>query len=233
MSFRLKAILGIALIQAALLLVMIWNGIGILTSTNEQELLKRSSTTAALFSSSAQGAVLGMDFAALESLVKHILTNPGIVYARVLSKQGKVMAEGGEARALARRFVPDRRFKDVTDGVFDAAADIVVSDETYGRVEIGISIDSINASIKRARSQSLIFAGLVLGLVALFSSFLVIYLTRGLDALKVASKRIAAGDFGYQIEVRGTDELAQAAHSFNDMSSQIRTSYDERQRAED
>jgi len=233
MSFRLKAILGIAVIQAILLMVMIWNGIGILTSTNEQELLKRSSTTASLFSSSAQGAVLGMDFAALESLVKHILANPGIVYARVLDKQGKVMAEGGQAQALARHFVADRRFKDVTDGVFDATADIVVSDETYGRVEIGLSIDSINASINKARNQSVVFAALVLGLVALFSSFLVIYLTRGLDALKVASKRIAAGNFGYQIEVRGSDELAQAARSFNDMSSQIRTSYDERQRAED
>lgn len=233
MSFRLKAIFGIALIQAILLFVMIWNGIGILTSTSEQELLKRSSTTAALFSSSAQDAVLGMDLAALESLVKHILTNPNIVFARVLNKQGMALAEGGDTQALARRFVPDRHFNDVTDGIFDADADIVVSGETYGRVEIGISIDSIQANIKKARNESLAFAGLVLGLVALFSSFLVIYLTRGLDALKVASQRIAAGDLGYQIAVMGTDELAQTARSFNDMSSQIRTSYDERRRAED
>jgi diguanylate cyclase (GGDEF)-like protein len=233
MSFRLKAIFGIALIQAILLFVMIWNGIGILTTTNEQELLKRSSTTAALFSSSAQGAVLGMDLAALESLVKQILTNPGIVYAKVLNKQGKALAEGGDAQALARRFVADRHFNDVTDGIFDAGADIVVSGETYGRVEIGVSIDSIQATIKNARNESLVFAGLVLGLVALFSSFLIIYLTRGLDALKVASQRIAAGDLGYQIAVRGADELAQTARSFNDMSSQIRTSSDERRRAED
>ncbi|WP_322628942.1 putative bifunctional diguanylate cyclase/phosphodiesterase [Halothiobacillus sp.] len=233
MSFRLKTIFGIAFIQAILLFAMIWNGIGILTTTNEQELLKRSSTTADLFSSSAQGGVLGMDLSALESLVKHMLTNPDVVYARVLNKQGITLVEGGDAQILVRRFVPDRTFTGVKDGIFDAGADIVVSGESYGRVEIGVSIKSIQASIKEARNQSFVFAGLVLGLVALFSSFLVIYLTRGLEALKVASQRIAAGDLGYQIAVSGTDELAQTARSFNDMSSQIRTSYDERRRAED
>lgn len=233
MSFRLKTLLGIALIQGILLLVMIWNGIGILTSSSEQELLKRSATTAALFSSSAQNGVLGMDLSALDSLVEDLLAQPGIAYARVLNKQGKILAAGGDAQALARSFVPDHALSDTTDGIFDSSADIVVAGEPYGRVEIGVSISSLETKIKQARNESMLFAVLVLGLVALFSYVLVMYLTRGLNALKEATQRLAAGELGYQIKVNGTDELAQVARSFNTMSMQLRTSYDKRLHAED
>ena len=221
------------MIQAILLSLMIWNNLSTLKFTNEQELLKRSATTLNLFSGSAQNAILGMDLGALDSLVKHILDNPGIVYARVLDKQEKTLAEGGSHEALMRPFVEDRRFQDVKNGVFNTSANIIVSDEAYGRVELGISTHALQESIIKARNESFIIAGLVLGLVALFSAFLIFYLTRGLSALKVASQRIASGDFGYQIEITGKDELAQTAASFNEMSSQIRTSYDELKSAED
>lgn len=233
MSFRLKIILGIALIQAALLSVMIWNGLDTLELTNEQELLKRSATTLNLFSGSAQGPLLEMDLGALDSLVNHIMSNPGIVYARVLDKQGKILAEGGNHIALARQFIEDHRLADARNGVFNTSENIVISDEAYGQVELGISTHTLRAAIRNARNESLIIAALVLGFVALFSAFLVIYLTRGLSALKTASQRIASGDFGYQIEIKGKDELAQTAASFNEMSSRIRISYDERRHAED
>lgn len=233
MSFRLRIILGIALIQTALLSVMIWNGLNTLELTNEQELLKRSATTLNLFSGSAQGPLLEMDLGALDSLVNHILSNPGIVYARVLDKQGKTLAEGGNHEALARQFVEDHRLTDARNGVFNTSANIVISNEVYGKVELGISTHSLRAAIRNTRNASLVIAALVLGFVALFSAFLVFYLTRSLSALKTASQRIASGDFGYQIEIKGNDELAQTAASFNEMSSRIRISYDERKHAED
>ncbi len=233
MSFRLKVILGIALIQAVLLSLMIWNSLSTLKLTNEQELLKRSATTLNLFSGSAQNAILGMDLGALDSLVRHILENPGIVYARVLDKQGKPLADGGSHEALMRPFVEDRRLQDVKNEVFNTSSNIIVSHEAYGRVELGISTRTFQESLIKARNESFFIAGLVLGLVALFSSFLIFYLTRSLTALKTATQHIAAGDFGYQINVTGKDELAQTAASFNEMSSQIRISYDERRRAED
>ncbi|MHB1083428.1 MAG: putative bifunctional diguanylate cyclase/phosphodiesterase [Thiobacillus sp.] len=233
MSFRLKTLLGIALIQVVLLSVMIWNGVSILTASSELELLRRSNTSAAMFATSAQSGVLSMDLSALDSQVRQVLAHPGIVYARVLNKQDKVLAEGGDAQALARRFEPDHAFSDVTDGIFDTRDDIVIAGEPYGRVELGVSVRSLQAGIKQARNESIVFAVLVLALVALFSYFLVAYLTRGLNALKGASQHIAAGELGYQVDVHGTDELAQVARSFNAMSLQIRTSYDERLHVED
>ena len=58
MSFRLKTILGIASIQAVLLVLLIWISIGYLRSSNENELMKRAQTVVHLFGTTTKDAVL-------------------------------------------------------------------------------------------------------------------------------------------------------------------------------
>ena len=220
MSFRIKTILGIVFIQAALLLLLTLYGINTLKSSNDQELQKRAATAGALFASTTKNAVLASDLAALESFVNELLTNPDLIYARVIGRQS-VLAEGGDPAALAKGFRPDKHFAAVTDGVFDTAADILIAGEKYGRVELGFSIKALEDVLAKARAQLYIFAVLALTLVLVFSYFLGSYLTRGLNALKTASGYVANGNFGYQIKVLGRDELGQTAAAFNEMSSKL------------
>ena len=233
MSFRWKLIFGVSAIQAALLITLIWSGLNVLKQSNEEALLARAQTTAKLFASTAQGAVLATDIAALESFVGEVLSNPGITYARVVSKLG-VLAEGGAKQELARKFVVDTSLASAAnDGVFDTYADITVSGEYYGRVEIGIATTSIQKLISETRAKSFVLASVNLLLVGLFSWILGIYLTRGLNALQLGAQHIADGNLGQHIEVRGKDELAQTAHAFNEMSSKLKCLDGERVRKED
>lgn len=232
MSFRLKIILGVAAIQAVTLLIMIWGGLNVLRDSNEQALLKRTDTTAKLFASTTQAAVLTTDLAALESFVDELLSNPGIAYARVRSKQG-VLAEGGDKALLARKFVADTSLASTAnDGVYDTAADITVSAEKYGRVEIGFSTTAIQQLIEGTRNKAMLRALLNLVLMGLFSWLLGHYLTRGLNALQQGAMKIAEGDLNYQINVRGQDELAQTALAFNDMTSKLKHLDEERVKKE-
>lgn len=232
MSFRLKIILGVLAIQALMLLIMIWSGLTVLRDSNEEALLKRTDTTAKLFASTTQSAVLATDLSALESFVDEVLSNPGIVYARVLSKQG-VLAEGGEKSALARKFVADTSLASTAnDGVFDAYADITVAGEKYGRVEIGFSTTAIQRLIEDTRNKAMLRAIFSLMLMGVFSWLLGHYLTRGLNALQQGAKQIAEGDLGYRINVRGKDELAQTALAFNDMSAKLKHLDEERVKKE-
>lgn len=217
MKFRWKTIIGIAVIEAALLLVLILSSLQVLRSTNEDELRKRAYTSAQLFASSATDAVVAMDLASLNSILAQVLKNPGIVYARVRG-DNKVLVEGGDPQMLKRLFKAHHSLEEVNDGVFDAYADISIGGENYGRVEIGFSVDSIKTALSEAQQRFFSIAAIEMLLVALFSYILGRYLTRGLDALKTATTHIAQGDFGYQLEVRGKDELADTAHAFNKMA---------------
>lgn len=220
MSFRLKTTLGIMLIQATLLLILNWYGFNAFKSANNEEFLKRAGTTTALFASTTHNAVLASDLAALESFVDEILTNRDIVYARIIAK-GTVLAQGGDPAALARKFIADTQFEDVTDGVFDAYADINITTVKYGSVELGFTTKAMEKVLTEARHKLFIFDALAMALLAIFSYLLGLYLTRGLEILKNASSSVAEGKLGYQIAVRGTDELAQTAAAFNDMSSKL------------
>lgn len=233
MSFRLKTILGVALIEAVLLFLLILSAMSFLRTSNEEELLKRAYSTAELFASAARDPALNMDLSALESLVQQLLGNAGIVYVRVIGNRGSVLAAGGDSQALVRRFRADRTLDDVDDAVLDAFADMQVGDLRQGRVEIGFSTHSIQHVIERARARTI---GIALGemvLVALFSYALGVYLTRGLRQLREASTQIASGRLGVQVPVNGKDELAATARTFNEMSLRLQQADADRQRAED
>jgi diguanylate cyclase (GGDEF)-like protein len=220
MSFRLKIILGMAIIQIAILVVLVSYGITVLRSSNEAELVKRTQTTVRLFATTAQPAVLTSDIASLDSLIKEVLSNPGIVYARVIGPRG-VLAEDGVRSALQQTFIADRDIRAARNDVFNTAADIVVAGQIYGRVEIGFSTAGIQQLVYETRIRTLVISGASIALVVLFSSLLGLYLTRGLKALRDGTRVIARGELGYQIPVRGSDELAETAADFNEMSRKL------------
>lgn len=230
-SFRLKTILGIAFIEAAALIFLIITSLDYLETSNAEELRKRAYTTAHVFASTTKDAVLATDLSSLSSFTDGVLGNPGIVYSRILGLEG-ILAEGGDAEALKRPFHEDHEVADVKDGIFDAYAPITIDGANFGRIELGISTESFNNIMMAARSKVVVIAIIEMVLVALFSLALGTYLTRGLSALQEGSRRIASGDLGYKIAVKGRDELAQTANAFNAMTGQLQISSNERLQAQ-
>lgn len=233
MSFRAKTILGIALIEGLLLFLLIVSSLDYLRTSNESQLLKRAYTTARLFASAAENAVLATDLATLKSEAQQVLSNPGVVYVRVADASGTVLAQGGDPLYLRRSFAATTHLDAVDGGVADAYADITIAGTEYGRVEVGISTAEIQATLTAARRRIIGIAGIEMLMVALFSFALGTYLTRGLGALRLATQRVAEGEFGYEVPVTGGDELAQTAAAFNTMSRSLKNADDERIQAEE
>jgi signal transduction histidine kinase len=231
-SLRLKTILGIATIEAILLLLLISMTLDYLRETNYEGLIKRASTTATLFATTSKNAVLSYDLASLESFVDEVLKNPDLVYARVLGPGEQVFAEAGEANALAAPFHSDTEVDLVNDSIFDTYADIGEGGEIYGRVEIGLDIKSLKSTIDEAQNKSATIAALEMSLVALFSLILGTYLTRQLKFLSAAAKSISSGDLGVQIPVKGQDEIAEVASAFNAMAFNLKEASERRDEVE-
>ena len=222
MSLRLKTILGIAAIEALLLLLLVTMTLSYLRSTNYETLTKRASTTATLFATTTKNAVLSYDLASLDAFVKDVLVNPDLVYARVIGLDNDVFAEAVTKDYLHVSFTPDKRVEDVTDGVFDAFANISEGGVVYGRVEIGLDISSINTTINEAENRSIIIAIVEMGLVALFSFLLGGYLTGQLKGLSAAAKSISTGNLDIKLPIKGRDEIADVASAFNLMAFNLK-----------
>lgn len=229
MSFRLKIVLGLVVIQILLMLILVWSSLNFLRITNEVELSNRASATASILASALSAAVTDDDAGVLIATINEVVAQPDILYIRFI--KGSVIVAAGDPAMLDRPFVEDFLFEDVTDGVYDVSAEIREDGASTGRVEIGISTNEVGDIMVAARREMATIAVIGLGLSILFSLMLGNYFARQLKRLKDATRRIASGDIGYQIAVAGNDELAQTANAFNTMSRKLAMLYSEKQAA--
>ncbi|MFX4221953.1 MAG: HAMP domain-containing protein [Thalassobaculum sp.] len=231
MSFRLKTILGVALVEAVLLSALIVSGIYYLRASNEAQLQERADTTAQLIATMTADSVISTDLATLDILVEQALTNPAIDYVRVRGTGDVVLSEGGDPIALDRPFAEDTSVEAAqADGTLDVSRPIEIAGQVFGSVELGLS----TTALSDVMSDALRWMGAVavsgMLLVGLLGLVLGQYLVRQLTSLRDGARRVAEGEFGFQINVRGRDELADTAISFNSMSAAL-ADYAQQERA--
>ena len=219
MSFRLKTILGIAIIEGLLLMLLVYTSISYLKSSNQSEIEKRAQSTASLFAAAAKDAVLSTDLSTLNNLANELVSTKQVLYVNVFNQDNLLVTAGVDSGAhLAMR---DINVSSVDDGILDIEAMVAESGIVYGRVELGVEIAKLDIFIADATKQFMLIAALEMLLVALISWLLGHYLTRNLQQLKSASTRVFAGEKQVKIPVSSQDEIGQAAQAFNQMVEQI------------
>nr|WP_247670876.1 ATP-binding protein [Alteromonas sp. MMG017] len=238
LSLRTKTIVGVALIAAILFLILITTVFKLLNDLVDTSVETSAQTTTTLFVSTAKNAFLSYDLASLEADATEMLSNPNISYVRVLDNNNNVYVEKGEPEALNHPFKQDRDVMSAEDGIYDTAADITVGETLFGRVEIGLDVDSINRSVKRVRTWTLTLAAIELALIALCSFLLGSYLMSQLKQLRAGARHLGAAvkDKNYQnisVKVRGKDELSELAEAFNQLVELLKDENIHRERVED
>ena len=68
MSFRIKIVIGLVVIQLLLLLILVWSSLNFLRTSNEVELSNYASSTASVLASTTRPALLARDKDTLQSL---------------------------------------------------------------------------------------------------------------------------------------------------------------------
>lgn len=226
MSFRLKTILGVALIEAIMLALLIISVMTMLTQTNEDLVQRHAHITADNFAAMAKEPLLSSDLARLQATVGTLTKNADVVYARILDQDGRELA----ATALKpAAFAPDDTLEQALDGVFDVFSPVKVGQQAVGVVQLGLDVQNLRQTVERAQLWSWGIAAAELLLVGLFSLALGTYLTRHLKLLSDGAAAIREGQLGIQIPVSGGDELAQVSLAFNTMSLQLKEERDRQQ----
>lgn len=226
MSFRWKTILGIAIIETILLVILVSSVLFFQNKSHNQEVIHRTQSTAKLFASMTKDSVLATDLATLESFVTDILSNKDIVYAKVIG-DNIILAQGGGENFLNKPFVLDRQLDDVDDGIFDVYYPIKEGEHKFGRVELGFSIKRIDQTLNQTKNWAITIAIIEIILVAIFSLVLGTWLTSRLLELRQASELITKNGPGHQVQISGSDEVSSVAQAFNEMSENLGKSYQE------
>jgi len=247
-SFRLKTILGIAVIEILLVTMIISFGLTWLKESNESSLHTQADNISHLLATTAKDAVISYDVATLDEFLNNLHEKNGVVFARVSGKFG-VLSEVGNIELLQESIdnpklthspnIPivhehnhkheanDKHIEKhlIYKGVHIVTVEIAEGGSVYGEISLGFSNEHISDLIKDAAQKVPLIALSGILLSALFSFALGTYLTKQLSLLRKASVAIREGQLGVQIDVKGSDELAETARDFNSMSSKLETMY--------
>ena len=187
LSFRGKTVIGIALIEIALLAVLVWSSLHYLGDSSVRAIADRARDTATQFAALAKDAVLSEDLATLETFADEVMANEHMAYLRVIG-YGNLLVQRGAPEVLARPYEADSETVRPVDGMFDADAPVREGGTDFGRIEIGMSTQAQETLLQEARTYLLSIATVEVLLVALFSILLGTYLTRALDGLRGAAR---------------------------------------------
>lgn len=232
MSFLLKTVLGVAIIEAALLLLLVIGSNSALEASLNSELEKRSETTLALLDATARDAILSSDLATLKSFAKQTIEIPDVAYLTIRGVDGSILAQAAAPGVQPQ--VGGQHNLDLSDtnSIWPSLRVVEVKGTAYATIEMGLSTAQAVAATNSLRERNFLIAMSEMLLVGLFSFLLGRYLTSQLKKLDHASTSIAAGNLGMQIPVQGRDELANTLRSFNRMSLELLSAQKERNASE-
>ncbi|WP_424931000.1 ATP-binding protein [Amaricoccus macauensis] len=222
MSFRLKTILGIALIELTVMAILISINQFALGGSATTQLFDRTDTTARVFANTVAGSVIATDLATLDATIESAVSTADLTYIRARNAAGVVLSEGGDAEALARLFRADTSFETATaDHVIDISVPITIAGTNFGALELGMSTLAVEEQVRKALNWNIIVAVLGMSLVAVFGYGLGTILTKQLRWLREGARRISSGDLETRVTDTGRDELAETARCFNQMAEAL------------
>jgi two-component system NtrC family sensor kinase len=96
------------------------------------------------------------------------------------------------------------------------------SQRILGILDTNLSLEAADATLASGARQMALYAFIAVLTIAVVSGLFVLGLVHTrIRSLTVATRRLAAGDLGYQLRVHGSDEIAVLASSFNTMSREL------------
>ncbi len=222
-TLRAKLIAAGALVQLLALTVLLLGSAHLLQRTLQQQARAETEQVVALLDQALAAPLAQRDYATLQQMVDLMRSDSSVRYLVVLDHRDKVVVTTGwpsDAPLPAR----DQGHIDLdrADATLHLRASITMGPQPLGRLEFGLS----TAGLRESRRE-FVRASLGVGLAALLLSMLALAatataVTRRLERLSVASRRLAAGDWSAQVEGAGTDEVGQLAGAFNAMASALR-----------
>jgi diguanylate cyclase (GGDEF)-like protein len=232
-TLRGKLIAAGAIVQALALLALLLASTQLLQRTLQHQARAETEHVVGLLDQALAAPLAQRDYATLQQTVDLVRSESNIQYLVLSDHRGKVVVTAGwpADKPLPAR---DRAEIDLDrgDATLHLSAPIEAGGQVLGQLDFGLSTERMRES----RAQ-FVRASMGVGVVAMVLSMLALALTakavtRRLEQLSAASRRLTQGDWAVQVEATGRDEIGQLARTFNTMASGLRERVDALQSSE-
>jgi diguanylate cyclase (GGDEF)-like protein len=212
-------IFAVVIIEVVTLTALVWNSVRLISSSHAELLEATTREANRLLAHSLAPGLAAEDRARVQDALALLEGKQDLVYAVVINDRGQQVAALGR---VPGDFRADSDFEAARrDGVYDTATPVRFYGQRLGTVRAGYSIAHVQALTRQARWQNTAIAGVEIGLSILVTLLLGLFFTRNLRRLEQGAEALAAGRLDHRISVRGNDEFADVARSFNHMADHL------------
>ncbi|MFP4560799.1 MAG: putative bifunctional diguanylate cyclase/phosphodiesterase [Thiohalorhabdus sp.] len=212
-------ILSILVIEVVALSALVWNSVRILNSSHDQLIESSADRVNDLLSRSVAPALAASQPTRVQAVLERLSEGTNLEYVRVLDREGRTVASRGQAPPEPREDAHPSEAG--PEGVYDASSAIRADGERLGTLLTGHSLAPGRAFTSQAKLQNALIGGVEIVLTILATLFLGLSFTRNLRRLEAGARALAQGDYSHRIPVKGQDDFAPVARSFNDMAANL------------
>ena len=233
LSLKLKIFLSVGLFYLAAVGTLTF-----LTIRSQRNLLltqmaERAKAGINLMELSVTGALYKLDTFRLETIAREAKALPNVDYAYIFDDKGRIVGDFNEDQhllfstftdELGKRIIKSNETVVDTEerkGSLDISKPVKLGHEKLGGIRLGFDLKPIEQEIEEATYRAVAVAStiFVIGLVVLFG--ITIKMTKPIERLTVAAKRIETGELDYRVRIERDDEIGALATAFDQMGERL------------
>ncbi len=213
-SLRYRIVVSIVVIEVVMLSILVWANTAGVRQTHADRLAQSADLILDQFTATVGRFLVEADYASLEEYAMSVLNHGELEYITITDIRAHDVLVVGNLPA-ARQF--DESPTDSSDGIYDVTAPVVFAQAERGRVDMGFSLDVMQRTIRDALRRGASIAAVEV-LLSILAALAIGYgLTKNLAILSRAVERFRRGKRNVSAPVRGHDEVADLAATFNAM----------------
>src|SRR3990172_1450212 len=233
LSLKLKIFVSVGIFYLAAV-----GSLTFLTIRSQRNLLlaqmaERAKAGINLLELSVTGALYKLDTFRLETIAREAKALPDVDYAYIFDDKGRIVGDFNEDQHLLFSTFNDKLGMRVIEsnetlvvieeskGILDISKPVKLGHEKLGGIRLGFDLKPIKEEIEEATYRAVAVAStiFVIGLVILFG--ITIKMTKPIERLTVAAKRIETGELDYRVRIERDDEIGALATAFDQMGERL------------
>ncbi len=233
LSLRLKVFLSVGLFYLAAVGTLTYLTIRSQRTLLLAEMAERAKVGINLMELSVTGALYKLDTFRLETIAREAKALPDVDFAYIFDDKGRIVGDyHTDQRELFATFTDplgQRIVKsdatlvniDYDNNIFEISKPVKLGHAKLGGIRLGFNLSPTLADIKQTtfHAVGISSAIFVLGLLIIF--VITTRMSRPIEALTVAAKRIEEGDLQHRVSIKRDDEIGSLAVAFNQMAERL------------